>query len=114
MVRQYSEADVVAVLEDLDPARLQAFVRGHVVLPVVTPEGHLFTDTDLARLRLLCELSDIFDLPEDTLAMVVSLIDQLNTARGDLRALVEALASEPADMRGRVLARLQTRRTDRT
>ncbi|MCZ0960434.1 hypothetical protein [Paracoccus benzoatiresistens] len=102
MARHYSEAEVVAILEDLDPARLHSFIAAHVVTPVVTPGGHAFTEADVARLQLLCDLSDFYDLPPDALHMVMSLIDQLNTARGDMRALIKAVASEPDEVRGRI------------
>lgn len=102
MVRQFTEAEVIAILDDLDPARLRAFVAAHVVTPVVTPEGAAFTETDLARLQLICDLSEVYDLPDDALGLVMSLIDQLNTARGDMRALIQAVATEPDEVRGRI------------
>ncbi|TBN37766.1 hypothetical protein EYE42_14060 [Paracoccus subflavus] len=113
MARHYSETEVVAILEGLDPARLRFFVKSHVVTPLVTPHGHAFTETDVARLQLLCDLSEFYDLPEDALCMVMSLIDQLNTARGDMRALIQALASEPAEVRGRIMAHVHGIRTIR-
>ena len=102
MARHYSETEVVAILDDLDPARLHSFMAAHVVTPVVTPQGPAFTEGDVARLQLLCDLSDIYELPTDALPMVMSLIDQLNTARGDMRALIQAVASEPDEVRGRI------------
>lgn len=107
MTRHYSETEVVTILDDLDPTRLRFFVQSHVVTPVVTPHGHAFTEADVARLQLLCDLSEFYDLPEDGLRLVMSLIDQLNTARGDMRALIEALAREPAEVRGRITANVQ-------
>ena len=103
MTRHYSEAEVVAILDDLDPARLQSFVAAQVVTPVVTPHGAAYTEADVARLQLLCDLSDFYELPSDSLCMVMSLIDQLNTARGDMRALIQAIASEPDEVRGRIM-----------
>lgn len=111
MARHYSETEVVAILEDLDPARLRFFVQSRVVTPVVTPQGHAFTETDVARLQLLCDLSEFYDLPEDSLRLVMSLIDQLNTARGDMRALIQAVASEPDEVRGRIMAHVRGVRT---
>ena len=102
MVRHYSEAEVVAILDGLDAARLRAFVAAHVVTPVVTPRGHAFTEADVARLQLLCDLCDIYDLPSDALAMVMSLIDQLNGLRGDMRAMLEAVAAEAPETRARL------------
>ncbi len=102
MARHFSEAEVIVILDGLDPARLRAFVAAHVVTPVVTSQGHAFTEADLARLQLVCDLADVYDLPDDALGMVMSLIDQLNTARGDMRALIQAVASEPDEVRGRI------------
>ncbi len=102
MTRHFSEPEVIAILHDLDPQRLHAFVAAHVVTPVVTPQGHAFSEADLARLQLLCDLGNIYDLPDDALTMVMSLIDQLNTARGDMRALIQAVATEPDEVRGRI------------
>lgn len=102
MARHYSEAEVVAILDDLDHARLRSFVSAQVVSPVLTGAGFAFTEADLARLQLLCDLSGLYDLPTDALPMVMSLIDQLNTARGDMRALIQAVATEPDEVRGRI------------
>lgn len=116
MTRHYSETEVVAILDDLNLARLRAFVTAHVVTPVVTPQGDAYTDADLARLQLLCDLSEVYDLPPDALPMVMSLIDQLNTARGDMRALIQAVATEPDEVRGRIgksVRRLRVVRVDR-
>lgn len=113
MARQYSESDVVAILDGLDPDRLHAFVAARIVTPVITPQGHAYTEADLARLQLLCDLSDLHDLPADTLSMVMSLIDQLNTARGDMRALIQAVATEPDEVRGRIMTYVRSVRVVR-
>lgn len=102
MTRYYTETDVVALVGDLDGARLGAFVRARIVTPVDTAQGPAYREADLARLQLLCDLTDCYDLRDDALTMVMSLIDQLNTMRGDMRALMQAVASEPDEVRGRV------------
>ncbi|MBU3030897.1 hypothetical protein [Paracoccus marinaquae] len=102
MTRFYSETEVVALIDELTPPRLQTYLRAHIVRPVPTPAGPGYREADLARLQLLCDLSDSYDLPEDTLRMVMSLIDQLNTARGDMRALMQAVAAEPDEVRIRI------------
>lgn len=102
MTRYYSETEVVTLIDDLTPPRLQTFLRAHIVQPVTTPEGPGYREADVARLQLLCDLSESYQLPEDSLQMVMSLIDQLNTARGDMRALMRAVASEPDEVRVRI------------
>ncbi|PHQ70080.1 MAG: hypothetical protein COB97_05840 [Paracoccus sp.] len=102
MTRYYSEAEVVALIDDLTQPRLRTFLHARIVQPVVTPEGPGFREADVARLQLLCDLSEGYQLPEDSLQLVMSLIDQLNTARGDMRALMRAVASEPDEVRIRI------------
>lgn len=102
MTRSFSETEVIAILDELDARRLTALVAARVVSPAMTPRGPLFSEADLARLQLLCDLSDAYDLPDDALAMVMSLIDQLNTVRADMRALIQAVATEPDEVRGRI------------
>ena len=108
MTRHFSETEVVAILDDLNPARLRSFVAARVVTPLQTPHGQAFSEADLARLQLLCDLSEVYDLPDDALAMVMSLIDQLNTARGDMRALIQAVATEPDEVRGRIMTHVRS------
>lgn len=102
MTRYYTETEVVALIEDLTPPRLQTYLRARIVQPVPTPEGPGYREADLARLQLLCDLSESYELPEDSLRMVMSLIDQLNSARGDMRALIRAVAAEPDEVRIRI------------
>ncbi|MBK4217091.1 hypothetical protein JJJ17_14255 [Paracoccus caeni] len=102
MPRYYSESQILALVDDLTAPRLKAFVRARIVTPLSTADGPAYRETDLARLQLLCDLADIHELPEDSLPLVMSLIDQLNTARGDMRALMQAVAAEPDEVRGRI------------
>lgn len=102
MTRTYSEAETIATVEDLDGARLVTFLRARIVQPVESDAGHQFREADLARLQLLCDLAESFEMHEDALAMVISLIDQINTMRGDMRALMQAVAAEPAEVRRRI------------
>lgn len=102
MVRYYTRTEVVTLIEDLTEPRLQVLLREMIVQPVQTPEGPAFREADVARLRLLCDLMEGYELQDDAMQMVMSLIDQLNTARGDMRALMQAIAQEPDDVRQRI------------
>ena len=102
MTRFYTEAETIAAIDDLTEPRLVAFIRARIVQPVQGEAGQRFREADLARLQLLCDLADNYDLHEDALGMVMSLLDQLNTMRGDMRALMSAVAAEPDEVRGRI------------
>lgn len=102
MSRTYTEAETIEAIDDLTGQRLLTFVRARIVQPVQGEAGQTYRETDLARLQLLCDLTDAYELPEDSLTMVMSLIDQLNSMRGDMRALMQAVASEPDEVRSRI------------
>jgi len=102
MTRYLTQDEVIAALPRLTRPRLVAFIAAEVVLPLQSPSGPLFRDLDLARLDLLCDLADPFDLEGDTLALVITLIDQLHASRQQVRLIAAALAAEPAEVRARV------------
>ena len=104
MSARYSEEQAVTAVRRLTASRLRRFVRADCVRPTHTSDGPAFTEVDLARLELLCELAEDFDLDEDALAVVLSLIDQLHGVRHELRALALALAEEPPEVQERVRA----------
>jgi chaperone modulatory protein CbpM len=104
MTYHLSETEVIAAIPGLTQTRLVAFIAAEVVIPLHTESGPAFRHIDIARMQLLCELTD--DLDETALGIIITLIDQLHAARSDLRALARALESEPAEVRARVGAAL--------
>lgn len=95
MTALYSETQIIQRLDGLSTTRLRAYVRAEIVTPVQTERGPAFREIDLARLELLCELSDEFGLNEDALGVVMSLLDQLHRTRCELRELVAAVERKP-------------------
>ncbi len=102
MNRRYHEEDVIEAIELLTPGRLERFVRMQVVAPMPTDAGPVFRDIDLARLELLCDLSEHFDMEDDALEIVMSLIDQMHALRRRLRIMARAIAAEPEEVRLRI------------
>ncbi|MGB8623284.1 MAG: hypothetical protein WCD16_10735 [Paracoccaceae bacterium] len=110
MTDRFSEDEAIAAVARLTRTRLTSFVEAQVVTPAQSDAGPVFRRIDLARMELLCELSEEFDLDGDALGIVISLIDQLHAARRDLHALAEAVEAEPDDVRRRVATALQRAR----
>ncbi|MFC2967589.1 hypothetical protein [Acidimangrovimonas pyrenivorans] len=102
-----SEEEMLAAVARLDRPRLARFVRAEVIRPAEAGGGRMvYRQLDIARMELLCDLCDDFDLDDTALAVVMDLVDQLHGTRGDLVALMRALAEEPQEVRARVMARL--------
>jgi chaperone modulatory protein CbpM len=104
--RFYSETEVVAHVEGLTVARLRTLVTLRCIEPIER-EGRLaFAEADLARARLVADLNRDFELDDEATALVLSLVDQIHGLRRRLRALGEALAEEPEEVRARLRLRL--------
>jgi len=98
----FSEDDVLSAVPRLTRTRLTAFIESEVVVPLRAEAGLVFRRIDIVRMELLCELSEEFELEGDALGIVMSLVDQLHSARRDLRALLKAIANEPPEVRARL------------
>ncbi|MEX2650210.1 MAG: chaperone modulator CbpM [Alphaproteobacteria bacterium] len=94
-------ARLVAVTE----SELEAWVAEGWVRPVRSGDAWEFGEIDVARARLIHEVRVDFEVGSEAVPLVLSLVDQLHAARRDVRALIEALAREPADVRERILAK---------
>ena len=112
MTRIYSETQVIDAVSALTRIRLTSFVQAGFVQPMHTGDGPAFRQIDLARLDLLCELSEQLELEDSALEIVISLVDQLHGVRAELRAVLDALAAEPDEVRIRIADALSAARSD--
>ncbi|MDF1855885.1 chaperone modulator CbpM [Pseudooceanicola sp.] len=107
MTDRFSEDDVVTTVTRLTRGQLVRFIEVELVRPERDGSGYVFRSVDIARLELLCDLSQDLDLDETGLDIVVSLIDQLHAARQDLVTMAQAIDTLPADLKARVMAELK-------
>ncbi len=103
---RYSEEQVLEAVSRLTRARLRSFIEAEIVRPLQGEEGGcVFRQIDLARLELMCELCETFDLGEDALGVVMSLIDQLHGLRRELRVVLDVVARDGSDELRRAIGR---------
>ena len=107
MTDLFTEADVVATVTRLTRAQLYQFVQSDLVRPQRYASGYVFRRIDIARLELLCDLTQDLDLDETGLGIVISLVDQLHAARQELAAVARAINALPADLQARLMAELK-------
>jgi chaperone modulatory protein CbpM len=102
MTRFYSEDEVLVTVAGLTRARLTIWIETEIVLPVESEAGRVFRQIDLARLQLLTDLTEQFDLSDDGLGVVMRLVDQVHALRSDLRSVLTAITQEPPEVRDRL------------
>lgn len=107
MTEAFSEDDVMVTVSRLTRAQLVRFVEFDLVKPQRSESGYIFRQIDIARLELLCDLSDDLDLDEAAIGIVVSLIDQLHIARQEIASMASAIDTLPADLRGKIAASMR-------
>lgn len=107
MKDRFSEDEVVATVTRLTRRQLVRYVEVEFVKPQLAEHGYVFRRIDIARLELLCDLTEDLELDETALGVVISLIDQLHAVRQDMQTFARAIEALPADLRARVEAELK-------
>ena len=92
------EKELVEMIDRLEADALQRWIDHSV----------RFDELDVARVRLICELHYELRIEEDSMSVVLSLMDQLYQARRSLRTLLSALEAEPEEVRARIATHLES------
>ena len=96
--------ELVDAIEELEAAALHRWIELGWVIPVHENEELQFDPSDVARVHLICELHYDLCIEEDSMSVVLSLMDQLYATRRALGALSAAVAAQPEDVRARIAA----------
>jgi chaperone modulatory protein CbpM len=109
-------SEVVVTVGRVDRVELVSWVeRGWVVpeRPGLEPSAEpVFSDLDVARVCLICDLRHDLAVEEETVPLVLSLLDQLYAMRRQMNALRGALQQQPEDVRRSLLDLLDRSRPD--
>ncbi|GGF12973.1 hypothetical protein GCM10011611_18330 [Aliidongia dinghuensis] len=97
---------IVARFPDLEVAELTAWVELGWVRPAREAADWQFDGVDQARVGLIYDLRRRLGVQEDTVPMVLSLLDQVYALRATLKAVGAAIDRQPAEVRDAVRAAL--------
>lgn len=99
-----SEDEVVVTVGNLTVHELQTFVAEGWIAPAMSERGQVFDDVDIARIRLVCHLRQELAVDDDTLPVILSLIDQIHGLRHELSCLLKAIEAQPERVRTDIAA----------
>jgi len=105
---RYSEEQTVEAVGPLTRTRLHRLVETECVVPQQAGGATVFTEAELARIELCCELSDDLDLDDEALPVVMNLLDQVHGLRRQMRVMLRAIEGQPEDVRARLIASIRT------
>jgi len=94
---------VTALFPDLPEFELTRWIERRWVLPEQGATGVVFQEIDIARVRLIHDLSRDMAVAEDTMPLVLSLLDQLYEVRRAMGLLLRALEQQPNEVREAVV-----------
>lgn len=106
MSNAYAPEQVIESVTALTAERLVHFERLRIITPVQTSDGPRYHTLDVRRITLLCELTDDFEVNDDALVIIMSLLDKLHGAHNKLDQVVQAISAEPSDTKLRISQRL--------
>ena len=98
------DTELIGMIGRLEADALGRWVDLGWVLPRQEDGGLRFDASDVIRVRLICELHYDLCIDEDSMAVVLSLMDQLYAVRRSLRTLVAAVEAQPESVRARIAA----------
>ncbi len=98
---------VVALIGDLDTVELIGWIERGWVQPDAAGDVWEFREIDVARVRLIRDLRRGMDVSEDAVPLVLSLLDQVYELRGQLRRMIDALSSQPQEVRAAIVAAMR-------
>lgn len=104
--------ELLQLNDRLTEVHIERWVARGLLRPEGRGEAWTFEQIDVARARLLGELTEDAGFDEDTLETVVALVDQVHTLRHQLHLLGLAIGQQPADTReaiGSALEKLRGR-----
>jgi chaperone modulatory protein CbpM len=89
------ETAVVTSISRLSVRQLRTWVRRGWIRHDQESTGSSFTEIDIARIRLVCHLRADLNVNDDSIPVILSLLDQLYGVRRELRLMAEAVARQP-------------------
>ena len=104
---------LIAQFPDLEPDEVIGWVERHWVTPDLDEtETWVFTEIDVARVRLIYDLRRDLDIAEDTVPVMLSLLDQVYDLRRTLKAVTRAVERQPDEVRAAIYAEVTKRAAD--
>lgn len=105
-------SEVVAMVGRIERAEVEAWVERAWVVPVQREPEPTFSELDIARICLISDLRHDVGVEDETVPLVLSLLDQLYATRRRMSALTEAIQRQPEEVRRAICQTLAGRPPD--
>jgi chaperone modulatory protein CbpM len=100
--------EIVVLFPDLEVTELSIWIEHRWVQPDIGESGGwAFREIDVARVRLIYDLRRRLDVAEETVPLVLSLLDQLYDLRCTVKAMTQALKDQAPEVQAAVRTALK-------
>lgn len=97
-------SEVTVMLGRIERIELVSWIeRGWIVPAEETAEEPVLSDLDVARATLICDLRRDLAVEEETVPLVLALLDQVYALRRRLNVLTDAVMEQPDEVRRSIL-----------
>ncbi len=96
------EQTLIKSMGELSAPRLHRWIRLGWVRPERREGMAFYHEVDVARVRLLYDLEHTAEFDDETLPLILSLLDQIHGLRNELRSLAQAVGEQPPHIRDRI------------
>ncbi len=103
--------DIIDMFDDLNAVDLEQWIVAGWIKPDTPDSEYYFSQTDVARIRLITECRYELNIELDSMDVILSLLDHVYGLRRELNALVRAVHTQPSDVR-KDIARAATQNID--
>ncbi len=100
-----SEQQLIARMKRLKAEVLHHWIEQGLIAPQRDAGGFLFDEIDEARVALVCDLHYGMGCEQESLPVIMRLVDQLHETRHSLRAITVAVSEQPDDVRVAITTR---------
>lgn len=98
--------EVITLVPGLSRADLERWIRASLIEAEMEADHTVLSETQFARVRLVCSLRFDMEVEEETLPVVLDLIDQLHATRERLHRLSQAVLAQDDEVKAAVLTML--------
>jgi chaperone modulatory protein CbpM len=81
---------------------LEAWIERSWVLPARGDGSYIFSETDVARVALICDLTRDLEIGEEAIGVILPLIDQVYSLRASLRRVADVVGQLPEPIRAQI------------
>jgi chaperone modulatory protein CbpM len=101
--------EVLEMLQErIDRQTLEEYIAREWLQPVSHPSGWYFEDIDIARIELVCHLTQDIQVNDEGMDVVLSLLDQLYGARAHMQKMHHAISQQSPEIQTNIMMIINT------